>query len=69
MDLKPDMPIWVNFNSWAGRTRTKAVLLKVNPKRSKVRYAEKNDQSDNYHGDTGSEHLVPNYAISERVDA
>ena len=55
--LDPQRPlpldVWVHRDGWAGRTRTAGVLVKRNPKRSRVVIG-------------GREVLVPNYALTER---
>lgn len=55
-EIKPGDPIWVQTDGWAGRMKWRAIMVKVNPKRSRVRYLEK----------YRDEMSVPNYAITAR---
>lgn len=48
------MNVWVFTDGWAGRMRHPGVLIKRNPKRSRVLFK-------------GRERLVPNHAIEERT--
>jgi len=57
--------VWVHYESYAGRGRLAAVLIKRNAKRSRVRYIESGGPL-NLGAKIGTERLVPNYAITER---
>lgn len=62
--LKPGDPIWIHTDGWAGRMKWRAVMVKVNPKRSRVRYLETATHWRSYSGRPGEEITVPNYAIT-----
>jgi hypothetical protein len=60
-------PVWVHTDGWAGRMRWRAVMVKVNPKRSRVRYLEEATHWRSYSGCENEEITVPNYAITARL--
>ena len=57
MEINDIINVW--FNSWAGHNCYKAQLIKINAKRSRVKWLEWSPK-----GEKGSESLVPNHAIT-----
>jgi hypothetical protein len=64
--MKAGDPVWVHFDGWAGRRKWAATLVRICPKRSRVRYEEECTTWRTYSRYAGEEANVPNYAITPR---
>lgn len=54
--------LFFGLNSWAGFQRVPCEMIKINPKRSRVKILK-----DCMKGKTGKEILVPNYALFSAI--
>ena len=59
LSFEPGTPVWVHTDGWAGHLKFAGVLLKVNPKRSRVRVMQ-------FRGAEAKICFVPNRAITKR---
>lgn len=57
--LSPEHPVWAHTITWLGKLSHSGVLVKVNLKRSKVRFVE-------FRGQKNHDALVPNRSIDIR---